>query len=766
VGKLRAHGGLVVILAAFLALGALYLRVTPLLETPDEPAHFSVVKYIADEARLPPWRPGPEEVSPAPIVLPGAPIYYAPPLYYALGALLITDLDTGGFAQAVIPNPNWARGWAPTPGRSPENKNIYVHTAAQRPPYAGWAKAMRRRVRLFSLLLGGATVVGVYVLARTLWLRPTDQSWALAATALVAFDPAFLFVTIGVTNDALLAALSVWTFVLMARLIDIGYWVLPDGEAGLPPPWGGLRGGLGLVALLGILLGLGALTKQSALAFLPLGALVVVWGARLRAHPWRVALTWLLVWAALVALVGGWWYLHNGLSYGDPLGFQPHRPPTGAWRPSLSLLARQLGSALQSYGGTFAGVILVDRVIYVAMALFALVGSLGWLRWRNREEWRIVAVLGLGVSLNLVGLTLWLLRTAAPYGRLLFPSLGPVAVLLVMGWQNGLGGRCRRAFAWATILMLGSYAFVVPWRYLRPAYMHPVVSPSAVEGATALDVQFDQAVHLLAYRAWPETARPGERVTLTLYWQTTAALEEDWTVFVQLAPRDPQQRVSGLDDYLGGTRYPTSAWQAGEVIRQEHRLWLPDDVPVPALYWFTLGLYAEPGAERLPVRADGESQPGGVVRLGPLRVLSEQAVRPSQPLDYRFGSAIQLTGYDVDLAQAGSLTLTLYWQASAAPEGHWTVFAHLLDAGGNAVAQHDAPPRQGDYPTWAWQAGDRVADPHTLLLPPDLPPGSYRLQVGLYRREDGVRVPIFDRQGEPLPDAVLPLGNVNLPGGQ
>jgi 4-amino-4-deoxy-L-arabinose transferase-like glycosyltransferase len=757
---------LVVILVAFLVLGALYLRVTPLLETPDEPAHFSVVKYIADEVRLPPWRPGPEKVSPAPIVLPGAPIYYAPPLYYALGALLITDLDTGGFAQAVIPNPNWARGWAPTPGRSPENKNIYIHTAAQRPPYAGWAAAMRR-VRLFSLLLGGATVIGVYALARTLWPRPADQSWALSATALVAFNPAFLFVTIGVTNDALLAALSAWTFVLMVWLVDIGDRRLsPSGEAGPSPPRGGLRGELGLVTLLGILSGLGALTKQSALAFLPLGALVVVWGARLQAYPWRTALRWLLLWAALVALVGGWWYLHNGLTYGDPLGFQPHRPPTEAWRPPLSLLVRQLGSALQSYGGTFAGVILVDRAIYIAMALFALIGSLGWFRWRTREGGRIVAVLGLGVSLNLVGLTLWLLRTAAPYGRLLFPSLGPVAVLLVMGWQNGLDGRYRRAFAWAVALTMGSYALVVPWRYLQPAYVHPVVSPSTVEGATALDVQFDQAVHLLAYRMRPETAGPGEQVTLTLYWQTTAALEKDWTVFVQLAPRDPQQRVSGLDAYLGGTRYPTSAWQAGEVIRQEHRLWLPDDVPVPALYWFTVGLYAEPGGERLPLRADGASQPGSVVRLGPLRALDEQAARPSKLVDYRFGSAIQLTGYDVDLAQAGSLTLTLYWQASAAPDGHWTVFVHLLDAGGNAIAQHDAPPRQGDYPTWAWQAGDRVADPHTLPLPLDLPSGNYRLQVGLYRPEDGVRMPIFDRQGEPLPDAVLPLGDVNLPGGQ
>jgi 4-amino-4-deoxy-L-arabinose transferase-like glycosyltransferase len=290
---LREHGGLVVILMAFLALGIAYLWATPLLETPDEPSHFSVVKYIADEGHLPPAHPAPPEAGPVPVIQPGPPVYYAPPLYYVLGALLIGDLDTDGFAAGVIPNPNWARGWAPTPGHSPENKHIYVHTAAQRPPYAGWAIAMLR-LRVFSLLLGGATVVGVYALAHMLWFSRSvsrrgsmEQSWVLATTALVAFNPAFLFVTIGVTNDALLIALSTWAFVVMA-------WVIM-GEAS--QRWG-------RVALLGLLLGLGALTKQSALALFPVAALAVVWGARSR----REALQWLFLCFGIAALVASWWY--------------------------------------------------------------------------------------------------------------------------------------------------------------------------------------------------------------------------------------------------------------------------------------------------------------------------------------------------------------------------------------------------------------------------------------------------------------------------
>ena len=60
----------------------------------------------------------------------------------------------------------------------------------------------------------------------------------------------------------------------------------------------------------------------------------------------------------------------------------------------------------------------------------------------------------------------------------------------------------------------------------------------------------------------------------------------------------------------------------------------------------------------------------------------------------------------------------------------------------------------------------QVADPHVLVLPPDLPPGSYRLVVGLYQPEDGVRMPISNYQGEPLPDAVLLLSDIILPSGQ
>jgi 4-amino-4-deoxy-L-arabinose transferase-like glycosyltransferase len=742
----RRHAGVLAILVAFGVLGVIYVRVTPLLETPDEPSHFSVVKYIADEGRLPPHRLAPADTGPVPVILPGAPVYYAPPLYYAMGALLIADLDTGGFAQDVVPNPNWARGWAPTPGRSAENKNVYVQTAAQRPPYAGWAAAMMR-LRLFSLLLGGLTVAGVYVLARELWPSAsggTGQAWVLAATALVAFNPAFLFVTTGVTNDALLFALSAWALVLMVRLVS---------PAGVGDGWH--------VAGLGLVQGLGILTKQSMLAFLPLGGLAVLWSGWARGRSWRTALRWLALWGVLVVLVGGWWYAYNGLAYADPLGFEPHKPPTPRWTPPLGLMLRQLGQALQGYWGTFGwGLILADPVIYALFGLFSGIGFAGLvvrlrekgLHLRSDPTARKLGLLACAVLLNLAGLGLWLWRTSAPYGRLLFPALGPVAVLLVWGWGRWVGRRHARIFALIVALAMLGYALLVPGRYLRPAYASPVVPTSEAAGALPLDVVYDGGVRLLGYRVTPENLQPGSEVELALYWQALEPPDGNLMIFVQLAPQDPEQRVASLDHYLGTLRYPTSVWQTGDTIKQIHRLRIPQEAPAPGLYWFNIGLYREGTQERLAVRVDAAPAPGGVARIGPLRLRDPRPAPPDQRVDYRFGANIQLTGYDLETGPEGLLTVSLLWEATAEPEEGWHVFVHLLDAEGGLLAQHDGVPRQGEYPTWAWQPGERVWDAHTLDVPPGWQAGADALQVGLYRLEDGTRLPVYDGSGQRMTD--------------
>jgi hypothetical protein len=102
-------------------------------------------------------------------------------------------------------------------------------------------------------------------------------------------------------------------------------------------------------------------------------------------------------------------------------------------------------------------------------------------------------------------------------------------------------------------------------------------------------------------------------------------------------------------------------------------------------------------------------------------------------------SQIALVGYEVT-SQPSNVQVVLTWQALREMEQDYTVFVHLVDQNGAVHSQHDGMPRSGAYPTSRWLPGEFVADTHTLALPPDLPPGEYALQVGLYHAETGARL--------------------------
>jgi hypothetical protein len=120
---------------------------------------------------------------------------------------------------------------------------------------------------------------------------------------------------------------------------------------------------------------------------------------------------------------------------------------------------------------------------------------------------------------------------------------------------------------------------------------------------------------------------------------------------------------------------------------------------------------------------------------------------------------------DIDLLdgplQPGSiLTVKLHWQGLADMTEDYTVFLQVLNDQDQIVGQVDAWPLQGTYPTGQWQPGEMVEDPYEILLPPDLPPGNYRLQVGLYLLATLRRLPVLDAQGLPIDDKVVVSGLV------
>ncbi|MCS7260335.1 MAG: hypothetical protein NZ765_06090, partial [Anaerolineae bacterium] len=100
--------------------------------------------------------------------------------------------------------------------------------------------------------------------------------------------------------------------------------------------------------------------------------------------------------------------------------------------------------------------------------------------------------------------------------------------------------------------------------------------------------------------------------------------------------------------------------------------------------------------------------------------------------------------------------------ADRIPAEEVVVFVHLLDDQGNRVWGADSPPLGGLYPMREWQRDELVADPRPLTLP-TLTPGAYTLAVGLYRRENLQRLPVYDAAGQALPEARIPLMTLTVP---
>lgn len=100
----------------------------------------------------------------------------------------------------------------------------------------------------------------------------------------------------------------------------------------------------------------------------------------------------------------------------------------------------------------------------------------------------------------------------------------------------------------------------------------------------------------------PVTA--GEKLEVVLYWQVLDSLDKNYTVFVHLLgspnPATGSPLWAQVDSYPGRGSYPTSAWEAGEIILDRYTLEIPANV-TPGLYELRVGMYDLDTLERLPI---------------------------------------------------------------------------------------------------------------------------------------------------------------------
>jgi hypothetical protein len=91
------------------------------------------------------------------------------------------------------------------------------------------------------------------------------------------------------------------------------------------------------------------------------------------------------------------------------------------------------------------------------------------------------------------------------------------------------------------------------------------------------------------------------------------------------------------------------------------------------------------------------------------------------------------------------------WRILDTPTADLMLFTHALDEADQVVAQQDSL----DVPAQEWVPGDAFVQVHTLMLPADLPPGTLRLEIGLYSLPDIVRLPLSSPDGDPIGDSLI-----------
>jgi hypothetical protein len=83
--------------------------------------------------------------------------------------------------------------------------------------------------------------------------------------------------------------------------------------------------------------------------------------------------------------------------------------------------------------------------------------------------------------------------------------------------------------------------------------------------------------------------------------------------------------------------------------------------------------------------------------------------------------------------RAGDFALiTLYWRAPQSVSARLTISLRLIDAQNHVIVQRDSEPAGGMRPTTGWTSNEVVQDDEGILVPPDAPPGAYRLQIVVY----------------------------------
>jgi len=218
---------------------------------------------------------------------------------------------------------------------------------------------------------------------------------------------------------------------------------------------------------------------------------------------------------------------------------------------------------------------------------------------------------------------------------------------VVQSWMDkNLFKEDQVSFRGTSNMRLSLYSTRVPPDYRPPQVQYPH------------SVDLPGIGRFVGYDLESGTLSPGDTLRLTLYWQPDQPIEAEYFTFVHLV--DAQGKLLSQHDGppLEGS-YPTTRWQPGEIVREEH------DVPLPKLgHSQAAGVYVGLYRRDNGVRA---RTPTGETWIPLQRVCLKVGEKTAATAESRIdlGGKVALVGYQLptETAAGSSLPLTLYWWA-------------------------------------------------------------------------------------------------------
>ncbi len=757
-----------IILAAHIALAALFSIIVPPWEAHDETGHFAYVNHLVLQRSLP------NAMAESKVFLDQS---HQPPLYYTTVAALTFWVDR---SDNLTPQLNIFA----FDGTNRQGARLLLRERGEAFPWQGTILALHM-ARLVSVALSGLMIWLIARSARALFAgRPAA---VLLSTALAAFNPQVLFMAGMVNNDIMVSLMGA---ALAYLLIIIGA-TTPTGR----PQH---------MTALGAVLGLSLLSKNSALIFVPFTALALLYLAWRQGWTWgQVARNGLLVAVPLIVLAAPW-YASNYLNYGQIIvNRDPAEPitqaPTALIGEGLRVsvrdgwLPQMFVNAFRTFWGKFGwGNVQMPDLAYSAILALCVAGAAGCLagaRHSGAQTRRgLLLLLGLGLAMPVLPgyRAIFYQNPDLLPGRYLMPALTAYAGILGFGvgyWVERLSAwierhvsprpdpassRAARRLTLALCSVTGAWALAAPFIVIAPAYAPPPIRQTSASEQPAL-LRLGDLAEVLAvdadvvYRSDREGMRQYVRVRLT--WRALRPTSDTLAVGVSVLGRDAEV-LGTTNAHPAGGNFPTHNWNAGDTFQDERLVLLERPCPsLPAMGRVSVALFeyalAGHGASISLTRAlTAYDNAGRVVSpiIGRFRIEAPAVnvpVTQQPPLGMLAGIALVRAEMPTRAAPGDTLRIDLTyetWQAGN-PEG--IAFVHLLNEAGQLIAQDDHPPLRGGYPTDLWQRGECARESFTLNVPATFS-GTLSAVTGFYTAGD------FARFSTGRPDDTIPLGNITV----